>query len=289
MKNYRESNWTYVKKGPWVIPEEGMEGHIKIGYEPDKFGNQYYLCKDSEQSRVYVLTEISLTCTECPEGDRWKWKRSTNKNGWFTLQNKSNGLFLTAFDTGNLGLRGKHFKMKVFSLLLLILNSFFLDNESYYSNNLGHLWVDLRSKHCDIMKKIAIKNGGVPNQEHHGFKVSYFWQKKQFAGQFEACYGLGGKYECFICDTRFTLTSLTRPINGNSEMISKNPATIEGQGDKQKSPLSKIQKPYDFARGKINFSMEDLQNSSEGEDWDSDCSLPMSNSSPRIQPIRECK
>lgn len=79
----------------------------------------------------------------------------------------------------------------------------------------------------------------------------------------------------------------------NENETRRDEATISNfascQEDRQKSPLSKIQKPYDFARGKINFSMEDLQNSSEGEDWDINCSLPISNSSPRIQPIRKSK
>ena len=158
LKNYRETNWECCKKSPWVIPEEGKEGNVKIGHEPNEYGNQDYLRKDRENNRVYVLP-----CKECPESDAWKWKRSTKNNGWFTLQNKSNGLFLTAFDTGRLGLEGKNLILRFFSLLLLTLLLFSLDNESYYSNNLSHSWVDLRNKHCDIMKEIAIKNG-VPNQ-----------------------------------------------------------------------------------------------------------------------------
>ena len=106
LKNYCESNWEGCKKSPWVIPEEGKEGNVKIGHEPNEYGIQDYLCKDREKSRVYMLP-----VREPPESDRWKWKRSTNKNGWFTLQNKSNGLFLTAFDTGNLGVEGKHLKL----------------------------------------------------------------------------------------------------------------------------------------------------------------------------------
>ena len=100
LENHRESNC--CKESPWVIPEEEKEGHVKIGHEPGKNGNQDYLCKDRENYRVYLLPR-----KECPESDVWMWKRSKNKNGWFTLQNKSNGLFLTAFERGRLGLEGK--------------------------------------------------------------------------------------------------------------------------------------------------------------------------------------
>ena len=109
LKNYCESNWECCKRSPWVIPEEGKEGHVKIGHEPNEYGNQDYLRKDRENNRVYVLTQKG-----CPESDAWKWKRSTNKNGWFTLQNKSDGRFLTAFDSGNLGLGGKNLILKIF-------------------------------------------------------------------------------------------------------------------------------------------------------------------------------
>ena len=106
LENYCEANWKYCKKGPWVIPEEGMEGHVKIGHEHDEFGNQSYLRIDSEKGAYMSV------CKECPESDTWMWERSTNKNGWFTLKDKSNGLFLTAFDTGGLGVRGKHLKFR---------------------------------------------------------------------------------------------------------------------------------------------------------------------------------
>lgn len=136
------------------------------------------------------------------------------------------------------------------------------------------------------MKEIAINNG-VPNQEHHGYEVSNF--RLKYPSQFEACGSMREKYECLICDTRFLHTSLTRPIEESYEIISKTPVPIECKGDGQKSPLTKIQKPYNFRRAKINFSMDDLENPSEGDDWDSDFSLPVSKTSPRTQPRRKCQ
>ena len=106
------------------------------------------------------------------------------------------------------------------------------------------------------MKEIAIKNG-VPKQEYHGFKVLVWRTRPKEYREFEPCFRFGS---CFICKTR--------------------KVPIESEGSGQKSPISKIQKPYNFARSKINFSMEDLENSSEGDDWDSDSSLALSNSSP---------
>ena len=134
------------------------------------------------------------------------------------------------------------------------------------------------------MKEIAIKNG-VPNQEH-GFKSVPSWLKLKYPEQFEACGSLSEKYECFICDTRFLHTTLTRPGRcecgcGSGSEISKIPVPFECKGDEQKSPLAKLQKPYDFARAKINFSAEDLENSSEEDsNWDGDNSFSVSNSSP---------
>jgi hypothetical protein len=107
-----------------------------------------------------------------------------------------------------------------------------------------------------------------------------YWQKEHHYNEFEPCFG-PGKYNCLTCRREgSTHTYLTWPIEGRSKLISNIRVPIESKGDGQKSPLSKIQKPYDFARAKINFSMEDLENSSEGDDWNSDSFLPVSNSSP---------
>ena len=119
------------------------------------------------------------------------------------------------------------------------------------------------------MKEIANKNG-VPNQEHHGFKVLADWQREHLSTrQFEAC-TRRDMYACVLCRAR--------PIEGGAEITSKVPVPIESKGDGQKSPLSKIQRPYNFERAKINFLKEDLENSSEEDDWDSDGSLPVSSS-----------
>ena len=125
------------------------------------------------------------------------------------------------------------------------------------------------------MKEIAIKHG-VTNQEYHGFKVLVYRTRPKEYREFEPCFRFN---LCFICKTRFAHYCLTCPIEGRSKITSNVKVPIEIKGDGQKSPLSKIQKPYDFARSKINFSMEDLENSSEGDDWDSDSSLAVSNSS----------
>ena len=48
------------------------------------------------------------------------------------------------------------------------------------------------------MKEIAIKNG-VPNQEHHGFKVLADWQSEHLSTrQFEAC-TRRDMYKCILC------------------------------------------------------------------------------------------
>ena len=67
------------------------------------------------------------------------------------------------------------------------------------------------------MKEIANKNG-VPNQEHHGFKVLADWQSEHLSTrQFEAC-TRRDMYACVLCRAR--------PIEGGAEITSKVPVPI---------------------------------------------------------------
>ena len=93
-------------------------------------------------------------CKECPNEDRWKWERNLAlKNVWFTLKNKRNGKILTAYESGSIYVRW---------------------DETYYENILEHSWEDLRKKHCNIMKDIALKIGEAMYECKH--ESTEFWR-----------------------------------------------------------------------------------------------------------------
>merc|ERR1711963_1363123 len=78
-------------------------------------------------------------CQNPPEGDNWKWERSTvKKSRRFTLKNISNGKFLTAPGQYNVIVK---------------------DDETYFKNTLVHAWDDLQKKHCNMMREVSIEIG----------------------------------------------------------------------------------------------------------------------------------
>ena len=112
---------------------------------------------------------------------------------------------------------------------------FFPDNESYYKNTLGHYWEDLKKKHCNMMKEIAVQNGQPAGELVHDL------------GELKACDSIRQNYSCYICKN--------------------NRLNQETQG-------SKVEKPYVLTRAKVDFTIEDLENDTEDIDFSPDVSVP---------------
>ena len=97
-------SWKYCKESPWIIPEEGKEGFVKIGHEPDKYGKQLYLGQEVDRAKVDLMPKNAY-------GYTWIWERSNaDEKGCFTLKNKKSGAFLTAFAISGLLCEGKCLK-----------------------------------------------------------------------------------------------------------------------------------------------------------------------------------
>ena len=102
LENEYEQRWNYCKKSPWVIPEEGKEGLVKIGHEPDKYGNQLYLGQKVDRAKVDLMPKNAY-------GYTWIWERSNaDERGYFTLINKNSGKLLTAYAMSGLCAEGKN-------------------------------------------------------------------------------------------------------------------------------------------------------------------------------------
>ena len=139
----------------------------------------------------------------------------------------------------------------------------FSENESYYTNALGHSWEDLRKSHCNMMQEITVQNGQPAPELIHDIM------------KHKAC-GFRQEYSCYIClDVR------------KQKSKSKNQETQETIVD-QFSSGSNIEKPYVLTRSKVDFTMEDLENASEDED-DFSPNLSVPDISERLQLNRICK
>ena len=111
LENRYVQNWKYCKKIPWIIPEEGKEGFVKIGHEPDKHGYHGYLGQEVDTAKVDLMPKSAY-------GYSWIWERSSaDEMGCFTLKNKKSGGFLTAFAISGLSCEGKYLKKKKKSCL----------------------------------------------------------------------------------------------------------------------------------------------------------------------------
>ena len=109
LENGYEQSWRYGKECPWIVPEEGKEGLVKVGHEPDKQGYLMYLVQEVNRAKVDLVPKKT-----CPDGDNWIWERSSaDEMGCFTLKNKKSGGFLTAFAISGLSCKGKYLKKKV--------------------------------------------------------------------------------------------------------------------------------------------------------------------------------
>ena len=60
LENGYEQRWNYCKESPWIIPDEGKEGFVKIGHEPDKYGKQLYLGQEVGKEVVLMKWDVSL-------------------------------------------------------------------------------------------------------------------------------------------------------------------------------------------------------------------------------------
>ena len=140
---------------------------------------------------------------------------------------------------------------------------FFSENESYYTNTLGHSWEDLRKSHCNMMQEITVQNGQpAPELTHDIMKH-------------KAC-GIRQEYSCYICLD-------VRKQKSNNENQETQETTVD-----QFSSGSKVEKPYVLTRSKIDFTMEDLENATEEEDnFSPHLSVP--DISERLQANRICK
>ena len=106
LENRYEQSWKYCEKSPWIIPEEGKEGFVKIGHEPDKHGYHGYLGQKVVGAKVDLMPKHVY-------GYTWIWERSNaDEIGCFMLKNKNNGEFLTAYDKSGVNTRGKYLRKK---------------------------------------------------------------------------------------------------------------------------------------------------------------------------------
>ena len=101
LESLGQPKWKCWKENFWNLPDEGKEGCIMME-KPDTRRRQKYFGKEKDGDKV----DWTL-CTKCPDGDNWKWERSiANKEGFFTLKNKSNGKILTAYGEYNTVVKG---------------------------------------------------------------------------------------------------------------------------------------------------------------------------------------
>ena len=102
LENRYQKSWKYCKESPWILPEEGKEGFVKIGHEADKHSYHGHLGQKVDSGKVDLMPKHIY-------GYTWIWERSNaDEIGCFMLKNKNSGEFLTAYDMRSVNTRGKY-------------------------------------------------------------------------------------------------------------------------------------------------------------------------------------